>query len=665
VPLRDLVVILAAAVAVVLVLRRIQLPAIAGFIVAGAALGPAGFGWVHDIEEVRHLAEIGVVLLLFTVGLEFPLRELRRLRRVLGVGGGLQVGLTMCATAVIAAAWGAAAPKALFLGFLVALSSTAIVLKGLTERGEIDAPHGRLIVGMLLFQDLCVVPMILLVPALAGRGGDAASVVRVLATAAVAVVVALTLARWVVPRALRYVAASRGRDLFVLTVVLVAAAITWMTSVAGFSLALGAFMAGMVLADSEYGHQALADSLALRDLFTSLFFVSIGMLLDFRTGFDQPGMVAAVVAVVLLGKAAIAAFAGLVLRFPARVALLAGFGVAQIGEFSFVLGRQGADLGLLTADELRVFFAASVITMFIAPLALRFGPGLAAGASRLGGLGRLDSATAGELAVPAGQPDPQVVVLGFGVGGELLAEVLREAGVPFIALDLNGERVRQARRQGTPLYFGDVTSREIQERAGVAKAAQVVVVLNDPRATLHAVRVAREVGPKAVIIARARYVGETPALLAAGADEVVAQELEASFTIIERVSREARLPRLDRAGSHDRHAAGARQTSPAGGARLPAGLEAESAVVPEGAWIAGRSLAAADLRRRTGATLVALTRDSDTAVHPSADDVLKAGDVLSLVGNDEQLAAARSLIASGPVDNDDVRAVVTDVGSRR
>jgi CPA2 family monovalent cation:H+ antiporter-2 len=328
-----------------------------------------------------------------------------------------------------------------------------------------------------------------------------------------------------------------------------------------------------------------------------------------------------------------------VLRFPVRIALLAGFGVAQIGEFSFVLARQGADAGLLTGDEMRVFFAASVITMFVAPLALRFGPGLAAGVSRVRSLDRLDPAASSGMAARAGQPDPQVVILGYGVGGELLAEVLREAEMPFIALDLNGERVRQARRQGTPLYYGDVTSRDMLERAGVGKAAQVVVVLNDPRATLHAVRVAREVGPKAVIIARARYVGETHALLAAGADEVVAQELEASFTIIERVTREARLPRPERAGYSDHRASGA---------LLPAGLEVESAVVPEDAWIAGRTLADADLRRRTGATLVALTRDSDTAVHPSPDDVLQAGDVLSLVGNEDQLAAARALIAAGP-----------------
>jgi len=647
--LRDLVLILAAALAVVLLFRRLRLPAIAGFIVVGAALGPFGLGLVGQARDIERFADIGVVLLLFTIGLEFPLREMNRLRRVLTVGGGLQVGVTTVATAAIAAAWGAGLPKAVFIGFLIALSSTAIVLKGLTDRGEVDAPHGRLIVGMLLFQDLAVVPMILLVPALAGRGGDAASIVRVLVMAALVVGATLMLARWVVPRALHYVAAARGRDLFVLAVVLVGAAIAWITSLAGFSLALGAFLAGMVLADSEFGHQALSDSLPVRDLFTSLFFVSIGMLLDLRAGFERPGLVLAVVVLVLIAKAVLAAGAGLILRFPVRVALLAGLCVAQIGEFSFVLARQGADLGLLSTADLRLFFASSVITMFIAPLALRFGPDMAAGAVRLWGFSGLDAATSGDLSVPANQPDPRVVILGFGVGGELLAEVLREAATPFVALDLNAVRVREARRQGTPLYYGDVTSREILERAGAAKARQVVAVLNDPRATLQAVRAAREVAPGAVIIARARYVGETPALIAAGADEVVAQELEASFTIIERVSKEAGLARPERsAPGGPAEAAAIRPSLAASVTALAAGLEVESAVVPEGAWIAGRSLVEADLRRRTGATLVALARDGGTAVHPSPDDVLKAGDVLTFVGDERQVAAAAALIESGP-----------------
>jgi len=309
----------------------------------------------------------------------------------------------------------------------------------------------------------------------------------------------------------------------------------------------------MVLGRLRVRHQALSDSLALRDLFTSLFFVSIGMLLDFRTGFDQPGMVAGVVAIVLLGKAAIAAFAGLMLRFPVRVALLAGFGVAQIGEFSFVLGRQGADFGLLTADELRVFFAASVVTMFIAPLALRFGPGVAARASRLGGLGRFDSVRAGEMAVPPGAPRP----------AGRRARVWRRRRTARRSASRGGDAVCRARSEwrtrapgqapGTPLYYGDVTSREILERAGVASAAQVVVVLKRSARRRCMPSVWRARSGRRRSSSRGRVTWERRRRCSPrAADEVVAQELEASFTIIERVTREARLPKPHHAGPQDR-----------------------------------------------------------------------------------------------------------------
>jgi monovalent cation:H+ antiporter-2, CPA2 family len=647
--LRDLVVIFAAALAVVLLFSRLRLPTIAGFIVAGALLGPGGLGAVRDVAQVQRLAEIGVALLLFTIGLEFSLDDLRRLGRILSVGGSLQVGLTTAVVATLAVLAGTSAPKGVFVGFLVALSSTAIVLRGLAERGEVDAPHGKLIVGVLLFQDLCVVPMMLLAPALAGRGTGWEAILRPLLTAGAVVAGALALARLVVPRALHLVAATRRRDLFVLAVLLVAAAIAWLTSLVGLSLALGAFLAGMVLAGSDYGHQALADTLALRDIFTSLFFVSVGMLLDPSVIVLDAGPVLGLVAAVLVGKAVVASLAGLAMRFPLRVAILAGLGLAQIGEFSFVLATLGGELHLLEAREMRLFFAASVLTMLLAPLALRFGPGIAAGAARIRALDRL-------LRRGTPQPDPgaegasgHVLVLGYGVGGEMLSEVLAEAGVPFVVLDLNAERVRDASRRGVPVYYGDVTSREMLERAGAARARQVVVLLNDPDATLRAVRTARQLAPGAVITARARYVADVPRLLQGGADEAVAQEFEASFTVIERVTREARAPRPARAAMRARLGL---EPAPGGerGPELPAGLAVQSVPVPDTAWVAGRTLAETELRRRTGATLVAVSRGDATAVHPSPGDRLEGGDVLCLVGDESQIAAARELLASGPLD---------------
>jgi CPA2 family monovalent cation:H+ antiporter-2 len=646
--LRDLVVIFAAALAVVLVLSRLRLPTIAGFIVAGVLLGPGGLGAVRDTDQVRHLAEIGVALLLFTIGLEFSLDELRRLGRILSVGGSLQVGLTTAVVAGLAVVAGTSAPKGVFLGFLIALSSTAIVLKGLAERGEVDAPHGKLIVGILLFQDLCVVPMMLLAPALAGRGTGPEALLRPLLTAAAVVAGALVLARLVVPRALHLVAATHRRDLFVLAVVLVGAGIAWVTSLVGLSLALGAFLAGVVLAGSEYGHQALAETLALRDIFTSLFFVSVGMLLDPGLIVAEAGPVLGLVAAVLVGKALVASLAGLAMRFPLRVAILAGLGLAQIGEFSFVLASLGGQLGLLEARELRVFFAASVVTMLVAPLALRFGPGIAAGAARLRALDRLLQRGVPEPEAPAPGISGHVLLLGYGVGGEMLAEVLAEARVPFAVLDLNAERARDARRRGIPVYYGDVTSRAILERAGAATARQVVALLNDPDATLRAVRAARLLAPGAVITARARYVADVPRLLHAGADEAVAQEFEASFTVIERVTREARAPRPARAALRARLGL---EPALAAAGELPVGLAVQSVPVLEGAWVAGRTLAETELRRRTGATLVAVSRSDATAVHPSPTDRLETGDVLCLVGDEPQIAAARELLASGPAED--------------
>jgi CPA2 family monovalent cation:H+ antiporter-2 len=636
--LQDLIVIFGAALVAVLLLSRLRLPAIAGYIVAGALLGPSGFGWVEDVHEIEQLAEVGVVLLLFTIGLEFSVKELKRLGRVLVVGGALQVGLTTAAVTGLALAGGLSLARGIFLGFVVALSSTAIVLKGLAGRGETDAPHGRLIVGVLLFQDLCVVPMILLAPLLAGDGGGVGSIARVMLTGAAVVVATLILARKAVPRLLHLVARTGSREIFILAVVLACAGIAWLTSFVGLSLALGAFLAGIILADSEYAHQAFSDVLPLREIFTSLFFVSMGMLLDLRVVAESPGPVFALVGAVLVGKTLLATVAGLAARFPLRVALLGGLAVSQIGEFSFVLANVGRRVGLLEAGEMRLLFAASVITMLVTPFALRFGPRVAAGAARLRVLDRLLGLSGdGQAGAPEGLSG-HVIILGYGVGGEMMAEVLKSAEIPFVTIDLNAERVREARGRGEPVYYGDVTSPETLQRVRVGEARQVVVLLNDPSATLRAVRTARRLAPDTPIAARARYVADVPVLLQAGATEAVAQEFEASLEIIRRVMKS------EGVATNPSKTPGATPLA----RRLPAGLEVESLPVREGDWIAGRTLAEAQLRARAGATVVALSRGDDTAAQPSPGDVFEVGDVVSLVGDTGQIEAARDLLARGP-----------------
>ena len=538
--LGDLVVVLAAAILGVVLLHRVRLPAIAGLLLAGALVGPTGLGLIEDADAVERLAEIGVALLLFTIGLEFSLSGLRRIAWLVGVGGALQVGLTLLATVAVARWAGLEAERAVFLGFLVSLSSTAIVLRGLSEHGETDAPHGKLIVGVLLFQDLCVVPMMLVVPMLAEGRAHPGAILLALAEAAAVVVATVVLARFILPRAFRLVARTQRRDVFLLAALLVGAGIGWATSAAGLSLALGAFLAGLVLADSEYGHQALADVLPLRDLFTSVFFVSIGMLLDLDVLRAEWLAVTLLASGLLFGKFVVASLAGLVLRLPLRVALLSGVALAQIGEFSFVLAGLGAELGLVGPRELAVFLDASVLTMLVTPLVSLAGPWLVAGAGKLG---RVDEFFHAKPALPSARAERRghTVVLGFGVGGELLARALEAAGLDYVLVDLDVERVRSARERGAPVTFGDVTRPEILELAGVREAAQVAVLVNDPQATLAAVRAIRRLSSRVPITVRARYLRDAPLLRTAGATRVVAQEVEASLhvtaDVLERLER--------------------------------------------------------------------------------------------------------------------------------
>src|SRR5438309_545591 len=322
--LRDLAVIFGASLVVILVFHRLRLPALPGFIVAGVLLGPNALGFIPDVHRVEGLAEVGVILLLFTIGIEFSLGRLRQMGRQVAVAGACQVGLTVAATAAVAAAGAARWQVALFLGFLAALSSTAIVLKLLTEKGDIDTPHGRLATGVLIFQDLCVVPMMLALPFLAGRAaGSAAGLVVAFGKAALVVVGVLVAARTVVPRILAEILKTRSRELFVIAIILVGTLTALGTEAVGASLALGAFLAGLVISESDYAHQAMAELLPFRDIFISLFFVAVGMLVQLDVVLEHPGLTFAGVAVVLSGKTLTAAVGPALLGSSARVALQA------------------------------------------------------------------------------------------------------------------------------------------------------------------------------------------------------------------------------------------------------------------------------------------------------------------------------------------------------
>jgi CPA2 family monovalent cation:H+ antiporter-2 len=552
--LRELLTLAAVSLAVVMLFRRLRLPAAVGFIVTGVLVGPGAFGLIPDLELVRTLAEFGVVMLLFTVGLELSLTDLGRIGRTAVVAGALQVLLTVAAVGLVLAAAGVHPARAVFFGLLLALSSTALVLKLLTDRLELSSPHGRLTTGILVFQDLMVVPFAVAIPWLgrwAGRdetliaaaggattapgGGGALRSLLMLLLVAVAFLVARRVVPWLLARAAR----TRSREAFLFGVVLVALGSAWLTSLAGLSLALGAFLAGLILAGSELKPRIAADVLPFRDALSSVFFIAIGMLFAPSLLLDRPLLVLAST-VGLVGVKVAAALAAFTLaRVPPRVALAAAVGLAQVGEFSFVLAEAGLPNGLLGSLGGQAFYAGAVFSLMLTPLLVSRAPDWSLALDR-----RLaDSADAGPPAAePPGRFADHVVIAGFGLNGHNIARVLRAVRVPHVVVDLDADALQSAINDGSPALVGDIANPHIQEAAGVPRARTLVLALSDPTATRHACHMARARSRHVHIIVRTRYVSEIDELHRLGANQVIPEEFETSIEIFTATLRQFHVP---------------------------------------------------------------------------------------------------------------------------
>lgn len=652
--LANLMIIFALSVGVVVVFNRLRLPAMVGYLVTGALAGPYGLAWVAASEQVQVMAEIGVALLLFTIGIEFSLAQLSQLRTPLLVGGGLQVGLTMAAVTVAGVAAGLAGRQAIFVGMLVALSSTVIVLKLLAERGELDSPHGQIALAISIFQDLCVVPMTLLAPFLGGQAGAGGEVLAVVGKALLVVAVTILAARYVVPWFLEQVVQTGNREVFLLSIILISLGTAWLTSQAGLSLALGAFLAGLVISESEYSHQALGEVLPLRNAFNGIFFVSVGMLFDFRSLLEAPMAMLGGVVALLAGKAVIVGITTLALGYPLRVALLAGVGLAQVGEFSFVLATVGRAAGVMSDALFQLFVGAAVLTMAATPLLWRVA---CRAAERIPSRWRAWSRREMEesAALRREELKDHVIIAGFGVNGRNLARVLRQVGIPYVVVEMNPETVRAERAKGQPILYGDVASGEILEHAGARQARVLVLAISDPVVSRHATGYVRRLSPTLHIIVRTRYVREMEPLYAAGASEVIPEEFETSIEIFSRVLRNYLVPRDEiarrvaeiREAGYEMFRTLHEQRRPAEELhRFVRGLELEVFQVQEGSAVAGRTIAETELRSKTGATVLAVQSGAQLNSNPQPGTLLTAGDLVLLFGTPEQLAKASWLFSS-------------------
>ncbi|UCE65277.1 MAG: cation:proton antiporter [Candidatus Zixiibacteriota bacterium] len=534
--LRDLIIIFVVAVAVVIILSRFKIPSIAAYILAGVLMGPKSLALINDIHRVEVLAEIGVSLLLFGIGMEFSLKKLRTLWLNIFVGGTVQVVLTGCITAVIVYSMGYDLSTAIFIGFFVSLSSTAIVLRGLEDRGELNAEHGRFALGVLLFQDICVIPMMLVIPILAGGRGSS-DVFGSLIYSVLVITCSVLAAYLIVPRLLKLVARTRQRQLFILSVLLICIGVAYAISSSGVSLALGAFIAGLVVGGSEFRHQATADIISFKEVFTSLFFISVGMLLDPGEIMMNIIPILLILAGIILGKMIIVFITGLLMRLRTRAVILASVALAQVGEFSFVLFGAAAVYNLVPEPLMGNLLAAATISMLLTPLAIAAGPHLSAGLGKLPVFYRaMNIKTAEEASSDTKGWENHVIIGGFGFAGRQLAKVLKENNVKYMILELNINTVREVCRDGEPIYFGDVTSRDVLERVGAERARELVVAVNDPRAAERAIIAAKSISPDLHVTVRTDYILDIENLRKLGADDVIPGEQEAAVELVRRVA---------------------------------------------------------------------------------------------------------------------------------
>ena len=658
--LNEMVALFIVSVVIAYLCYRLRLVPIAGFLLAGIVIGPNGLGLVYDQELVDILAEVGVILLLFTIGLEFSLKKLSRIGRAIFAGGGLQVALTITIIMGVLLVLGVNWKAGIYTGCLVALSSTAIVLGILAERDETDTPVGRLSLAILIFQDLAVVVMVLLVPMLAGESGTAGDFLWVLGRALLLIAAVLVLARRIVPWILEHVAHTRRQELFLLTVVAICFGTAAASSYAGVSLALGAFLAGLVVSESRYSEQALSEILPLRTIFSAIFFVSVGMLLNLGFLAEDLLLVLVVAGVVILVKVITTASSVLVLGYPIRIAAATGLALAQIGEFSFVLERAGRAAGLSPAGlgeaGSQLFIAATVLLMLLTPLQMQVAPGFGAFLSRT--LFR-------RLSAPTQQPtteeteylEDHVIIVGYGPAGRRLVQVLQDRGIPFVVIEMNPASVKEMHREGVRVIYGDASRPHILKAARVVSAKLCVVVINDPAVAPRIIHQARYLNPTLQIIARTRYLTDMEQLQQIGADIVVPEEMETTVRIFtqvlgaymippEEVERQVQFIRAQdygimRGSIQEAHLMVLQGLD-------EEGMHTRAVAAREGAPAAGKTLEELALRRRHGLTVLAVRRDGKTIASPAGDFKVQVGDRLVLVGTAERFAACAVLFRAEP-----------------
>lgn len=636
--------------------RRIGLPSIVGYLLAGIAIGPFTPGFVGDVETIQQLAELGVIFLMFGVGLHFSFSHLWRVRDIAVPGALIQTGLATLAGLGLCLLWGWSAPSGIVLGLSISVASTVVLLRGLMDHGLLNTPHGQAAVGWLVMEDILSVLILVLMPALVvnGAGFDWRSLAITLLKAAAFVVIMFLGGARLIPWLLERTALTRSRELFILVVL----AITLGTAMGaselfGVSLALGAFVAGAIISQSHLSHQVGADVFSFREAFSVLFFVSVGMLVNPVFLWQNLGQVAALTALVIVGKAVIVLLMGQFFKRPARTFLVIAVGLSQIGEFSFILGQGGVALGLLDANQYSLILAASLVSITLNPFMYKLMPRLEKTLRRMPGFWqRLESSKP----LPPLAEDTlanHAVIIGYDRVGKHLVDVLESLQVPMVVVEEDMEHIQELNERGTPTLFGDASNSEVLIHAHLEKARVLVSTVPDETTTALVVTAARELNPNLTVIARSATREGVKELSRLGANFIVQPELEGGLELVHHTllrlgfplrevhefSEAVRRDHYDiNINSDDEH------RTLHGLLAAFEGIEIVWMTIGEGSPLAGLTLAEANIRSRTGASVVALIRDQQLTANPKSMTVFEAGDRIGVIGETEQIEAARGLV---------------------
>jgi len=654
--LQDILILLGFSVIIVFVLQRLKLPSIIGFLLTGVIIGPYGLSLINAVEQVETLSEVGVILLLFVIGMELSIKQLISIKKTVFIGGFLQVGITVLITGFVYYFLGNSWNESVFVGFLFSLSSTAIVLKTLQDRQEISTTHGRNALAILIFQDIIVVPMMLVTPLIAGDSSNIGiSILVLLLKSVVVIMITFLSARYVVPKLMHAIAKTNSKELFILVTITLCIAVAFLTSEAGLSLALGAFIAGLIISESDYSHQATSIILPFRELFTSFFFVSVGMLLDLNFFFSHISIVIFLVLLVFILKSSIAAVAVAILKYPTRIVLLTGLSLFQVGEFAFILSKVGIKYNLLSVQTNQYFLSVSILSMILTPFVIIFSEKIAnrfIGVSKKMGLDGAISLEKNNEVIIKHALENHLVIIGYGINGSNLAKAAASNNIPFIVIEMNAEIVKREKAKGLPIIFGDASQYHILETVFLSNARAVVVAISDNIATKAIIKNVRSVSDSLYLVVRTRYVKETSELIALGADDVIPEEFETSIQIFTNILHNFLVPEdeidhlIDKVRADNYKLFKGELKRPK--TYRPSNITDFNITCLRMNSVSnkflGKPLKELNLRAHLGINILSIKRKNEILESISPDETLKIGDVIYIQGNQSNIEHFHKLI---------------------